>query len=575
MAYISVKKANCKNCYKCLKYCDVKSIRYIDDRVEVIEDQCILCGHCINICPQQAKTVVNDPTVVLEMLSDPGVRVVASLAPSYIGVYGRDARDKVVSSLYRMGFDAVEETAIGAHEVSAAYKELMDAGEMPVILTTCCPTVNSLITKYYPDLIPMMAPVVSPVLAHGRMIKQRDGQDTKVVFIGPCLSKIKEIHDHPESADAVLSFRQLDKLMAAQEDGEAAVVPMTAESPFSRIYPVPEGIVRDVGKLSQGMEKSADGTYNGYRFMSVCGVQNVQTFLEELRHGNCGKLFVELNACEGGCVNGPLISQDKRAAYRGRIEVETYAQTAGPAAPAPQVPALDWEFVSEEQRQDIPDEATIRHILTEIGKPTPDKELNCGSCGYPTCRDKAIAVYQGKAELYMCLPYINDLSQSLSSVTLSITPNLILAVDRDMRIIEINLAALKRFGVSRQQALKADLFEFMDPSDFQEVMVTRRNIVEKKVRLAQLDMVALQTLMYVESQDIVVGIIKDITEEEKRKEAVRQARLQSAEMAQKVIEKQMTVAQEIASLLGETTAETKVTLNTLKAQIMNEDNPSE
>ena len=323
MAYISVKKANCKNCYKCLKYCDVKSIRYIDDRVEVIEDQCILCGHCINICPQQAKTVVNDPTDVLEMLSDPAVRVVASLAPSYIGVYGQDAREKVTAALYRMGFAAVEETAIGAHEVSAAYKNLMDDGEMPVILTTCCPTVNSLITKYYPDLIPMMAPVVSPVLAHGRMIKQRDGKDTRVVFIGPCLSKIKEIHDHPESADAVLSFRQLDQLMAAQETGEDAAMPGMAESPFSRIYPVPEGVVRDVGKLSQGMEKAADGTYNGYRFMSVCGVQNVQTFLEELRRGGCGKLFVELNACEGACVNGPLISSDKRAAYRGRIEVET------------------------------------------------------------------------------------------------------------------------------------------------------------------------------------------------------------------------------------------------------------
>ena len=265
MAYISVKKANCKNCYKCLKYCDVKSIRYIDDRVEVIEDQCILCGHCINICPQQAKTVVNDPTAVLEMLSDPAVRVVASLAPSYIGVYGQDAREKVTAALYRMGFAAVEETAIGAHEVSAAYKKLMDDGEMPVILTTCCPTVNSLITKYYPDLIPMMAPVVSPVLAHGRMIKQRDGKDTRVVFIGPCLSKIKEIHDHPESADAVLSFRQLDQLMAAQETGEDAAMPGMAESPFSRIYPVPEGVVRDVGKLSQGMEKAADGTYNGYR----------------------------------------------------------------------------------------------------------------------------------------------------------------------------------------------------------------------------------------------------------------------------------------------------------------------
>ena len=118
MAYISVKKANCKNCYKCLKFCDVKSISYIDDRVEVIEDQCVLCGHCINVCPQKAKTVVNDPAKVLSWLSDPEVRTVASLAPSYAGVYG-DRRDRLVAALYKMGFDRVEETAVGAREVTA------------------------------------------------------------------------------------------------------------------------------------------------------------------------------------------------------------------------------------------------------------------------------------------------------------------------------------------------------------------------------------------------------------------------------------------------------------------------
>lgn len=568
MAYISVKKANCKNCYKCLKFCDVKSISYIDDRVEVIEDQCVLCGHCINVCPQKAKTVVNDPARVLSWLRDPAVRTVASLAPSYAGVYGQE-KDRLVAALYQMGFDRVEETAMGAHEVTARYRELMDQGEMPCILTTCCPTVNMLITKYYPQLVPMMAPVVSPVLAHGRMIKERDGADTKVVFVGPCLSKIKEIDDHPESADGVISFRMLDQLLEQQgislqgaEEAEAELPPV-----FSRVYPIPEGILRDI--RHQAME---DGNYKGYQMMSVCGLQNVMAFLKELSAGDCGKLFVELNSCEGGCVNGPLIAEDKRAAYRSRLEVDRYAAEAAEKQPEPARPkTLEWRFTPDAPRKDIPDEATIRRILTEIGKPTPDKELNCGSCGYSTCRDKAIAVYQGKAELYMCLPYINDLSQSLSSVTLSVTPNMVIAVDKDLRIIELNLAAQKTFGVSRQQALKAGLFEYMDPADFEEVFATHRNIVDKKVRLESLSMIARATLIYVESQDIVMGFLQDITEEEQRKEQTYRARLESAEMAQKVIEKQMTVAQEIASLLGETTAETKVTLNNLKAMIMSEE----
>ena len=566
MRYIRVKEANCKNCYKCLKHGAVKSISYINDRVEVIEDGCILCGRCINVCPQKAKTVVNDPAAVLGMLADPGVRTVASLAPSYIGVYGRENRGRFIAALKALGFDEVQETALGAHEVSLRYKELLDAGEMPAVLGTCCPAVNDLIVKYYPSLTPLMAPVVSPALAHGRLIKQEQGADTRVVFVGPCLAKIKEIAEHPESADAVLSFRMLDKLLADRGIDPAGLpedeAPLPA--PFSRIYPIPEGVVRDV-RGAAGTESSA---YNGYRFMSVCGLENVMEFLKELEAGHIGRVFAELNACDGGCVNGPLIAEDKRAAYRSLLEVESYAEASAPIESRPI--ALGQAFEAEPLEPPMPDEATIRKILTEIGKPTPDKELNCGSCGYPTCRDKAIAVYQKKAELYMCLPYINDLSQSLSNVTLSVSPNLILAVDRDLRIVELNLTAQKLFGVTRQMALKADLYEFMDPADFEEVFQTHRNILDKKVKLDPLNIITSQTLIYVPDQELVMGFIKDITEEEQAKEKNFRARLESAEMAQKVIEKQMIAAQEIASLLGETTAETKVTLNLLKDLMLDE-----
>ncbi|HIW73367.1 MAG TPA: PAS domain-containing protein [Firmicutes bacterium] len=583
MGYIQVKEANCKNCYKCLKHCDVKSISYINDRVEVIADQCILCGHCVNVCPQKAKTVVNDITGILGWLADPSVRVVASLAPSYAGLYGSAEKGESAAglraALYRLGFDAVEETAVGANEVTAAYKDLLDEGKMDCILTTCCPTVNSLVTKYYPSLVPFMAPVVSPVLAHGRMIKARDGADTKVVFIGPCLSKIKEIDDHPESADGVITFRQLDALLsergmepsAVQAAPEAEECPPAPSAPFSRIYPVPEGVVRDVKLHShKGFGSSA---YNGYRFLSVCGLENVMAFLDELQAGHCGRLFVELNSCEGGCVNGPLIPEERRASFRARLSVEEYAAD-GFESVARAGADLALRFEPEARREDMPDERTIRKILTEIGKPTPDKELNCGSCGYNTCRDKAIAVYRGKAELYMCLPYMIDLSQSLSNVTLSVTPNYIIAVDRDLRIVEFNQMAQKKFGVSRQEALKADLFEYMDPEDFQEVLDTHRNIVNKKTHLDSKETVVEETLMYVPEQDIVIGFFKDITDEERQKEEARRARLEAAEMAQKVIDKQMTVAQEIASLLGETTAETKVTLVNLKKQMLNEGDPS-
>ena len=591
-AYISVKKANCKNCYKCLKYCAVKSISYINDRVEVLADQCVLCGKCINVCPQKAKTVVNDPARILDWLADPEVKVAASLAPAWAGVFGEVDASRMADALRRLGFDTVEETAAGAAEVTARYRELLDEGNMPSLLTTCCPTVNLLIERYYPDLIPLMAPVVSPALAHGRMLKKRLGEKTRVVFIGPCLSKIKEINDHPESADGVLTFRQLDALFeersllkeeaqlgeSSQPAGgtaESGGKGIDGESSFSRIYPVPEGIVRDIRRQSTvaGAMGRADACmsdrYNGYDFISVCGLENVMAFLQEMRDGHCGRVFAELNSCDGGCVGGPLIPDARRAPFRSRLRVERYAAQA--PAFVSEKPELSLSFQAEPVREDMPDEKTIRRILSEIGKPTPDRELNCGSCGYPTCRDKAIAVYRGKAELYMCLPYINDISQSLSSVTLTATPNYIIAVDRDLRIIEFNLAAQKRFGVSRQQAVGSELYEYLDPSDFEHVFLTGKDIHEKKVKIESLGVIVEQSLIYVLEQNIVIGFLKDITNDEKERTEKHRARLEAAEMAQKVIEKQMIAAHEIASLLGETTAETKVTLNNLKKQIMSEE----
>lgn len=572
MGYIRVKEANCKNCYKCLKYCQVKSIRYIRDRVDVLEDACVLCGKCVNICPQKAKVVVNDPARILAWLADPAVRVVASMAPSYIALFGEQNRGRLFSALRRLGFDAVEETAVGANQVTRAYKRLLDAGEMRSIFTTCCPTVNMLVTKYYPELTGCLAPVVSPVVAHGRLIKRRDGADTRVVFLGPCLSKIKEIDEHPESADGTLSFRQLEELLRErapleEQPDDPGLPPPTLPAPFSRIYPVPEGILRDV-KLNSRKGLGSNGA-GGYAFLSVAGLENVMAFLNEMKAGNCGRLFAELNACEGGCVNGPLIPEERRRAFAGRMEVERFAASRFEDIPDAGVD-MARTFTPDPLPDDKPDEATIRSILTEIGKPTPDKELNCGSCGYNTCRDKAIAVYHKKAELYMCLPYMTDLAQSLSSVTLGVTPNYIVAVDRSLRVVEINMAAQKFFGVSRQKALKSELFRYMDPADFEEVFRTGENVTDKKVRIGQAGAIVLETLVYTPEQDLVIAFFKDITEEETQRAERHRARMESAEMAQKVIEKQMIAAQEIASLLGETTAETKVTLNNLKNQILHE-----
>ncbi len=555
MGLIAVKEANCKNCYRCLRGCMVKSLKYKGNKMDVIEDQCILCGNCIVTCEQKAKILVNDEARIRRMVGDPDTRTVVSLAPSFIAAYGQDNRNRLVGALKKLGFSFVEETSIGASEVTRAYRDLIEEGKMRNILSSCCPTVNMLIAKYFPDLLGELAPVITPAETHARMIKKHYGEDTKVIFIGPCLSKIHEA-DESDYLDGALSFGELNAWFEERgirvEDSE--VMDFDKHSGYSRIYPIENGILYDL------KQKDAKNTFD---YLAVSGLENVKALLEEMQAGKIEKAFVEVNACTGGCVNGPLMPGGRQSFHRGRIQVDKYARhPIGEDVPV----KVDMACHHKEEtvEANIPGEATIRAILSQIGKPTPEQELNCGSCGYPTCRDKAIAVYQGKAELHMCMPYMFDMSQTLANVTLSVTPNYIVAVDEDMKIKECNLSAQALFNVTRNEALQKYIFDFIDHSDFIQVMDEKRNLYDKKVSFENLGITVNETIIYVDDQNIAIGILQDITAEEKAEQKQYDLKMETVEMAQKVIDKQMVVAQEIASLLGETTAETKVTLNKLK-----------
>ena len=226
------------------------------------------------------------------------------------------------------------------------------------------------------------------------------------------------------------------------------------------------------------------------------------------------------------------------------------------------------QFLDRSPKEEIPDEDTIRAILAKIGKHGPEDELNCGSCGYPTCREKAIAVFQGKAELEMCVPYMKERAESFANCLLTETPNITIMVDEELNIVEFNRAAEKVFRISRAEALQKCIYELMDPSDFEFVLTSHQSIADKKVVLKEYGITTQQSLVYVEKNKIVIGIFKDITQEERNLENQYKLRAETMEMAQKVIDKQMIAAQQIASLLGETTAETKVTLTKLKNMIV-------
>lgn len=569
MGYIKVRKANCKNCYKCLKNCIVKSIMYKDEKVEILEDRCILCGVCITTCPQRAKKLDNDLTNVKEYIENPDIKTVVSLDPSYIAAFGENSA-YMAWAIKQLGFDLLEETAIGAEYVTREYLKLIKEGKMDNIIASACPSVNMFIEKYYPELTDCIAPVLSPALAHGKLIKERMGEDVKVIHIGPCLSRIKEAEES-KWVDAVVTFQQLKQWLMDENitPNHGEIVEFDRKSGYSRIYPIVDGIVYDL-KHQYG-ENNITEKIGNYDLLSASGLGNIKHIFEEMRDGNIKNAFVEALSCYGGCIHGPFIDKASATGYKARIRVKNYADAGKNNKNNDDLEDLSMQYKASPVVEDMPSEQQIREILAKIGKNSKAQELNCGSCGYSTCREKAIAVYQQKAELYICMPYMTDINQAMSSVTLNLSPNYIIAVDSDMNIKEFNAAAQRMFNVTRENALNKKLSSFIDTTDFEQVINNKSSIYDKKVKYADYDIVTEQTIIYSDERNMAIAIIKDVTNEEKEKEKLYNIKLESVEMAQNVIDKQMVVAQQIASLLGETTAETKVTLNKLKNLIYAED----
>lgn len=566
MSVIGLKKANCKNCYKCVKVCPVKSIKVENQQAKIMERSCVLCGTCLSECPQNAKTLNSDLAMVKDYL-EKGEKVILSIAPSYYGSFDFSSPQQFAGAVKALGFYGVSETSEGAAYVTAEYDRLLKENTMKNIISTCCPSANRLIECYYPDLIEQMAPVVSPMIAHARLLKQ-NYRDAHVVFAGPCIAKIDEAVDirHCNDVDAVITFDDLSHLF--QENGitVAQAKPATflnSSSKIARMYPVTQGILASL---------QAKGDTGDWKLLSVSGSAECMELCEAMQRGEIVHCFLEINMCKGSCVNGPVSIRDSVSRFATKLKIVDYAhedEVLYPSLPE-QIP-MGMQFVDRSVHDEIPDEATIRAILSKIGKETPEQELNCGSCGYPSCRAKAIAVYQNKAELTMCMPYMKERAESLSNYVLSETPNITIIVDEDMNIIEFNAAAERMFKISRHEALQKCLYELVNTSDFEYVLENKQPIVDKKVAYKEYGVITMQNIIYIAKEHYAMGIFYDITDEVKAQEKKYKRNMETMDMAQKVINKQMVAAQQIASLLGETTAETKVTLTKLKDMIVLDD----
>ncbi len=554
---LTLKKSNCKNCYRCVRKCPIKAIRISGNQAHIIGNECILCGNCVVQCPQNAKEIA-DSTEKVRVLLQSGDLVYVSLAPSFIANYEGVGIEAMRKALKRLGFADVEETAVGATIVKNEYERMLREDERDVIITSCCHSINLLIQKRYPACLEYLADVLSPMLAHGQDIKKRN-PGAKTVFIGPCVAKKDEAEYYEGFIDAVLTFEELDKMLAG---AGIKIEPELDENKNSRarFFPTTGGVLKT---MAQDMP--------GYTYIAIDGVENCMAALRDIEDGKIHKCFIEMSACIGSCINGPVMNKNNRTPIKDYLAVANYAGEDDFEVEQPTLMELKKNFTYIEHKLPEPSESEIMAVMRQMGKFKPTDELNCGTCGYNSCRDKAIAICQGKAEISMCLPFLKDKAESFSDTIVKNTPNGLIVLNEDLEVQQINTAARKIMNIrSASDVLGEPVVRILDPTVFRNVKNSGRSVRDQRVYLAEYKKYVNQTVVYDKDSHMLIGIMRDVTDEVLDKERKESLSRQTVEVADKVVEKQMRIVQEIASLLGETAAETKIALTKLKESIGNE-----
>ncbi|MGI6620026.1 MAG: [Fe-Fe] hydrogenase large subunit C-terminal domain-containing protein [Bacillota bacterium] len=581
MGFIERTPAKCKDCYRCLRECPVKAIKVVKEdnspemHVEIIEDRCILDGKCIRVCPQNAKQPRSGVRAVKTMLSR-GYKVAATVAPSFAALLPLDDPLKLPTILRKLGFATVSETAYGAEMVARAQRRLLEDGKRPLI-TSPCPAVVNLVERHYPEAIPYLTPLVSPAVAHARYLKSLD-PDLKVVFIGPCVAK-KEECTRPDAAlsvDVALTFLELWSWIEEEDIDVASLEASDFDPPYpdlGRLFPTEGGILRAAGFT---------GSVSSPKVISASGIEHCIEMITYVTSGQASVDLVDLMSCSGGCLGGPGAASElniyarrqklleywesrrpDRRGDRKQAEPESATPKGAPADHAVPESQLMRTYRDKTQKPiEVPEEA-IREMLAATGKYTPEDELNCGACGYHSCRDKAIACYMGFADPVMCIPYMRQRAESMANLIVSAIPSAIFVVSRDDRILEVNRLAQvlakqplhNLIGESIEHILptevSAQLHRMIDDED------VFRGLMEFDGKWFDL------TIFSEPTQQVKVIILTDKSKEIQDRERLSQLRSETLGRVEQVILKQMEVAQKVAGLLGETTAETKGTLSQL------------
>jgi iron only hydrogenase large subunit-like protein len=531
---IRTDETRCRGSQQCLRTCAVRAIELVDGRTQVIDELCIGCAACVRACPQQAKVVRDDVALVRDALAEDR-RVVACVSPSLPVFLPFGSFGKIRQTLLHLGFAEASETTLGAAMVAEEYRDLLQGanGHKPII-SSSCPGIVSLIEKHNPDLIPYLAPVVSPLIAHGRWLKSTE-EEPFVVFVGPCVAAKLEVDDEAVAGavDVALTFSELAELLEAEGTPLPAQTPagtIQDVDPFSaRLLSVGDGLVRT---------ESLDAELSGRRVVTTSGVDSCLQILESLRSGRLEVDLVEALLCSGGCIDGPL--PKRRPVDRRRVFA--YLEKSQP----PRMPA----------RRDWPDlDRTFKDRSAAEAVETDEESRSF--------RERAIATIRNVAESTVSGPQSRRRADSVAKVVLDLTPNLVIAIDSDLCVVSMSPSAERAFRCNLAKARYRPLSDILSPiDDFVRAQDHKRAIVRSKVRYRP-DLIVEQTIVPATEEDILVAIMRDITVEEKGKEELSRVAQETIQRTQEVINFQMQVAHEIASLLGETTAESKTQLGRL------------
>ena len=563
-----LKGANCKNCYKCVRACPVKAISILSEKAKIDEKRCIYCGQCYLVCPQDARDLLSELDRVKAMIRN-GEKVYISISSTFGEYFMKANLWQVAAALKKLGVSRVEETAIGTMRVMEEYEKLAEEGNMKNIFTSSCPASNFLIQKYNPELIKYLAPVDTPMEARAKMMRKAYGDDIRIVIVGPCIAchKLAAITQNGKLIDAYLNFEELERWMESEnvkitreEDHDTIMV----SNYRARYFDESGGVFRAL---------KTDIKYH-YMLWNIDGAGRIKSTFKDLNDSIRG-YFMELMGCQNSCLGGPIMRLAGKDTFPGKDHwLFTVKDDNGGGAPNPSESAevdIRKKYISMDFYEPMPTEEELKDLLALVGKTKKEHMLDCSGCGYPTCRDKAIAVYRGMADPFMCIPYARDKAEAESNYLFEFMPNGIVLTDRDMKIADINPKALEILSGTKEDYLGRDVRDIMLTQFIDNARMKELDVINDVVECDKLNKVLAVTFFRITRHHLYTLVINDMTEEAEKRRKESQMRQETIDVAQEVVQKQMRIAQEIASLLGETTAETKLAVNRMKSMLVTDE----